>query len=81
MDLKGRITVYSTEGCPHCMRTKNALHKKGLPFTDVKLDVYPHLQEYVMTKTGKVTVPQVFFNNVYVGGYDSLQEKVIFFLR
>ena len=76
MELKGRITVYSIHGCLSCIAAKHALLEKGLPFTDVNLDTFPEMREYVKEKTGKATVPQVFFNSIYVGGKEAVLEKV-----
>ena len=76
MDLKGRIIVYSIVGCPHCMRAKNILQDHFLPYHDIGLDKFPQCREYVKTRTGKSTVPQIFFNNIYVGGNEELQKLV-----
>ena len=73
MELKGRVIVYSIVGCPHCMRAKNSLQDRGLPYTDVSLDSFPQCREDVKHRTGKNTVPQIFFNAVHVGGNDELQ--------
>ncbi|XP_019618159.1 PREDICTED: uncharacterized protein LOC109465380 [Branchiostoma belcheri] len=74
MELKGRVLVYSIVGCPHCIRAKNYLEQLGLPYTDVSLDKYPQIREEVRTRTGKNTVPQIFFNAVHVGGNEELQK-------
>ena len=76
MSLKGRIVVYSIVGCPHCMRAKNTLQEQGLPYADISLDAFPQEREYVKTRTGKTTVPQIFFNSVHVGGNDDLEKLV-----
>lgn len=77
-DIKGRILVYSILGCPHCMRAKNTLHSQNLPYTDISLETFPQCRQEVLDRTGKKTVPQIFFNNVHVGGNDDLQKLVNF---
>ena len=68
--------VYSIIGCPHCMRAKNSISELGLPYQDISLDTYPQCREYLKQKTGKSTVPQIFFNSIHVGGNDDLLKAV-----
>lgn len=76
VEIKGKIVIYSIVGCPHCMRAKNSLQEENLPYTDVLLDHFPQVRPYVKEKTGRSTVPQIFFNKIHVGGNDDLQKKV-----
>ncbi|XP_033738252.1 LOW QUALITY PROTEIN: uncharacterized protein LOC117325864 [Pecten maximus] len=76
MEIKGRVIVYSILGCPHCMRAKDTLQNKGIPYTDISLDTYPQCREEVKSRTGRQTVPQVFFNARHIGGNDDLQKLV-----
>ncbi|XP_070194487.1 uncharacterized protein [Littorina saxatilis] len=77
MELKGRIIVYSILGCPHCMRAKNTLQDFDLPYTDVRLDIFPkEVREQLKAKTGKSSVPQIFFNEHHIGGNEDLQTLV-----
>ena len=76
MDLKGRIIVYSIVGCPHCMKAKHSLKEKGIPFHDVSLNSFPQCRADLRERTKKTSVPQIFFNNIHVGGNDDLQKLV-----
>ncbi|XP_071117898.1 uncharacterized protein [Haliotis cracherodii] len=76
MELKGRVIVYSILGCPHCMRAKNSLQELRIPYSDVGLDKFPQCRQDLQTRTGKKTVPQIFFNAVHVGGNDDLQKLI-----
>lgn len=76
MELKGQVVVYSIVGCPHCMKAKNTLQEKGIPYTDISLDKFPKCREELISKTGKKTVPQIFFNATHVGGNDDLQSLI-----
>lgn len=76
MELKGQVVVYSIVGCPHCMKAKNTLREKGIPYTDISLDKFPKCREELISKTGKKTVPQIFFNATHVGGNDDLQALI-----
>ncbi|XP_061827745.2 uncharacterized protein [Nerophis lumbriciformis] len=70
---KGRVTVYSIQGCPHCLQAKATLARLGLPLCDVDVGKHPELRAKVKELTGRSTVPQIFFNNVHVGGNSDLQ--------
>uniref|UniRef100_A0A3Q1EHP9 Zgc:152951 n=1 Tax=Acanthochromis polyacanthus TaxID=80966 RepID=A0A3Q1EHP9_9TELE len=75
-DGRGRVTVYSIQGCPHCMQAKATLGRFGVPVCDVDIGVHPELRGRVKELTGRSTVPQIFFNNVHIGGNDDLQKLV-----
>ncbi|XP_060910151.1 uncharacterized protein zgc:152951 [Labrus mixtus] len=70
----GRVTVYSIQGCPHCVQAKATLGRLGVPVCDVDVGKHPELRSRVKALTGRSTVPQIFFNNVHVGGNDDLQK-------
>ena len=72
----GRITVYSIQGCPHCMQAKAILGRMGLPVYDVDIGKHAQLRAKVKELTGRSTVPQIFFNSVHIGGSDDLQKLV-----
>ncbi|XP_030198445.1 uncharacterized protein zgc:152951 isoform X2 [Gadus morhua] len=71
---RGRVTVYSIQGCPHCVQAKATLGRLGVPVCDVNLGKHPELRAVVKELTGRSTVPQIFFNQVHVGGNDDLQK-------
>ena len=75
--LKGRIVIYSIIGCPHCLQAKSTLQDLRLPFTDVSIDRFPnHVRDWLKQKTGKTSVPQIFFNKIYIGGNAEFQDLV-----
>ncbi|KAK7939603.1 hypothetical protein WMY93_002929 [Mugilogobius chulae] len=70
----GRVTLYSIQGCPHCVQAKATLGRLGVPVCDVDLGKHPGLRARVKELTGRTTVPQIFFNSVHIGGNDELQK-------
>ena len=75
--MLGRITVYSIVGCPHCIAAKTRLKEENLQFFDVSVDKFPdHVRDWVREKTGKTSVPQIFFNSTYIGGNKELQDAL-----
>ncbi|KAF7666775.1 hypothetical protein LDENG_00090810 [Lucifuga dentata] len=71
---QGRVTVYSILGCPHCAQAKATLGQLGVQVYDVDVGRHPQLKAKLKELTGRSTVPQIFFNNVHVGGSDDLQK-------
>ena len=68
-----KILMYSTAVCPYCIRAEQLLHHKGVQEIEkIRVDLQPELRVEMTEKTGRRTVPQIYINGVYVGGYDDL---------
>jgi glutaredoxin 3 len=68
-----KIEVYSTAVCPYCVAAKNLLKAKGLAWEDIRVDTDPVQRETMLARSGgHRTVPQIFINDRFVGGYDEL---------
>jgi glutaredoxin len=66
----GRITIFASDGCPHCKRVKVAFCARGIPFTEVSVTKYPERRQDMLALSDRVSTPQVFFNTRHVGGAD-----------
>ena len=65
--------MYSTAACPYCVRAEQLLKRKGVQEIEkIRVDLQPELRIAMTEKTGRRTVPQIYINGVYVGGYDDL---------
>eukprot|EP01013_Petalomonas_cantuscygni_P043540 TRINITY_DN8284_c0_g2_i1.p1 TRINITY_DN8284_c0_g2~~TRINITY_DN8284_c0_g2_i1.p1 ORF type:complete len:559 (-),score=118.02 TRINITY_DN8284_c0_g2_i1:131-1807(-) len=69
----GRITVFSTNTCPHCARAKEILKRHGAPFTNISLTDHPDRRPDMLALSDRMSVPQIFFNSRHIGGADDLQ--------
>ncbi len=68
-----KVMMYSTAVCPYCVRAEQLLKHKGVQEIEkLRVDLQPELRIAMMEKTGRRTVPQIYINGVYVGGYDDL---------
>lgn len=68
-----KIIVYTTAYCPYCVRAKQLLNQKGLAFEEIRVDLEPRRREEMLKKSeGKRTVPQIFIDDVSIGGFDEL---------
>jgi glutaredoxin 3 len=71
--VMSKIEVYSTAVCPYCVAAKNLLKSKGLEWTEVRVDTDMAQREAMLARSGgHRTVPQIFINDQFVGGYDEL---------
>lgn len=73
-NARGRVTIYSIQGCPHCVQAKATLGRLGVPVYEVDVGRHSELRARVKELTGRSTVPQIFFNGVHIGGNDDLQK-------
>jgi glutaredoxin 3 len=71
--MKPQVTVYTMTTCPFCIAAKKLLKKKGVEFVEVNLDEHPERWTECESRSGRATVPQVFFGQQHLGGCDDLQ--------
>jgi glutaredoxin 3 len=74
--------IYSRPGCGYCQAAKELLTQKGQAFTELTLDsgqpkqagvtYYTKAQLLEKAPLAK-TVPQIFHNQTYIGGYTDLR--------
>ncbi len=67
------IRLYVTRNCPYCARAKSLLEAKGIPFENVSLDDRHELRMQLSQQHDWRTVPMIFIDDVFIGGYDELQ--------
>jgi len=68
-----KVLMYSTAVCPYCIRAEQLLQRKGVrEIEKIRVDLQPELRVAMMEKTGRRTVPQIYINEQYIGGYDEL---------
>ena len=68
------ILMYSSSYCPYCTNAEKLLLEKGFDITDkVLVDENPDELEKMMKITGKRTVPQIFIDKIYIGGFEELR--------
>jgi len=69
------VTIYSTETCPFCVAAKNLLKGRGVPFTEIVFRKGERDRfEDLVRRTGMKTVPQIFFGDRLIGGFQELSE-------
>ena len=67
-----QVTIYSTRFCVFCVRAKRLLNKKGIEFREIRIDNNRQLRKEMERLSGRSTVPQIFFDEQHIGGYDDM---------
>lgn len=69
------IIMYSTAMCPYCVRARKLLDKKGVGYEDIRIDENPDRRpEMVQKANGITSVPQIFIDDLHIGGFDDMSE-------
>ena len=69
------ITVYSGPSCGFCDAAKKLLGRNNLEYKEIDISTDPNLMGEMIKKAGgKRTIPQIFFEEHHVGGYQELRE-------
>ncbi len=66
------VIIYSTRFCPYCVRAKNLLERKGVTFSEVRIDTDIAQRDIMIERSGLRSVPQIFIGDFHVGGCDDL---------
>jgi glutaredoxin 3 len=68
-----KVVMYTTAVCPYCIRAEQLLRSKGVTEIEkIRVDLQPEMRAAMTEKTGRRTVPQIYINGEYVGGFDEL---------
>jgi ribonucleoside-diphosphate reductase alpha chain len=70
-----RSIVYGKSNCPWCARAKEELELRGMPFDYIDLEEIGKTAKEVTGRDVK-TVPQIYVEGKYIGGYESLMEHL-----
>ncbi len=68
------VVLYTTGICPYCIRARMLLERKGVAFTDIRIDHDPSRREEMIERSGRTTVPQIFIGDRHIGGFDDMAE-------
>ena len=72
--MTATVEIYTKFGCPYCVRAKQLLDSKGVRYTEFDVSMGGAKRaEMVARAPGARTVPQVFINDMAIGGSDDLR--------
>ena len=68
-----QVLIYSSSLCGYCYQAKTLLKTKNISFQEINVDEdYNKRKEMIAKSNGRTSVPQIFFGDVHIGGYDDL---------
>jgi glutaredoxin 3 len=68
------ITIYTGPLCGFCDAAKKLLERNNAEYKEINVATIDGAMNEMITKAnGKRTVPQIFFDNQHIGGYDDIR--------
>ena len=68
------VTVYMGPRCAFCDAAKRLLIRNNITFNEINIALEDGKREEMLNKSnGRKTIPQIFFNEFHVGGYEELR--------
>jgi glutaredoxin 3 len=69
--------VWSKEACPYCVQAKQLLTTNGIEYEERNISAGPWTKEQLLEAVPTArTLPQIFLNGDYVGGFTELKTKL-----
>ena len=73
MNKVNKLVIYTSSLCGFCYKAKSLLKRKNIVFDEINIDMdYENKSEMINRSNGRKSVPQIFFNDQHIGGYDEL---------
>jgi glutaredoxin 3 len=72
MSAAPKVTVYGNSMCPYCGAARMLLTKKAVKFDDISVSSNADEFAEMQRRSGSRKVPQIFIDDVHVGGFDEL---------
>ena len=68
------VTVYTGPMCNFCDAAKRLLNRNNIPYKEINIATEDGKKDEMLAKSnGRRTIPQIFFNEYHVGGYEELR--------
>ena len=72
-DSTYRVQIYGTRLCGFCSAAKRLCEQRGLPYEEILLDMDPERRMALVEETGWRTVPMIFVDGAFIGGFQELR--------
>lgn len=74
MQRSAPIVLFVIYGCPYCKAAKKLCAQMGLPHKAINIGNNANLMTKLAQETGSPSVPKVFVQGQFVGGFDQLNQ-------
>ena len=69
-----KVKIYFSEYCPYCKSVESLMNRKNISFEKIDVDLDVSLREEMVKISGRTSVPQVFVNDLHLGGCDDVYD-------
>ena len=66
------VVMYTRALCGYCAAARALLEEKGIAYEDIDVTLKAKLRREMVERSGGQTVPQIFVDGRYIGGYDEI---------
>ena len=68
------VTIYTGPLCNYCDAAKRLLTRNNVKYKEINIAMVEGAMDEMITKAnGKRTIPQIFFDEQHMGGYDDVR--------
>jgi glutaredoxin 3 len=68
------ITIYTSPLCNYCEAAKRLLTRNNATYKEINIaTIKGAMDEMIKRAKGKRTIPQIFFDDQHIGGYDEVR--------
>ena len=69
-----KITMYTGPFCNYCEAAKRLLARNNVSYSEIDISkVDGAIDEMIKKANGRRTIPQIFFDDQHIGGYDEVR--------
>ena len=69
------IEIYTGPLCAYCDAAKKLLARNNIPYKEINIALEEGKMDEMLSKSnGRKTIPQIFFDEHHVGGYEELRD-------
>ena len=73
--MSKKVEIYSKENCTYCVMAMNFFDSKGISYKVYSADNPDIFREMLERNPSARSVPQIFIDDILIGGYTDLVEK------
>lgn len=70
------IEIYSKPSCAWCVKAKEMADQYKLDYVEKNIDTAQNLNELLLRVPDVKTIPQIFWNDRYIGGYTEFANEI-----
>lgn len=76
-----KAKLYTKNGCPFCVNAKTLLAIRGIQYEEINIQTEENKRQELLEACAKIniipkTVPQIWLNDEYIGGFDELKRHL-----